>query len=155
MFSLEDFKLEGLRHIVLDGGSRSGKTKSFSDTEGFVNTLYYADIVVNICSTLSIDAAAFDTPAIVLDYEDPGRKVPHWEHIHRLNAFDHQEALIRTGGVRTPRSVEEFTRDINAYLSNPALEKEGRARIIEEFVAPFDGKAGERLANILLEELGK
>lgn len=156
MYEIEDFKLEGLKHVVLDAGSRVGKTRSFSDTDAFINLLHYADVVINICSTLSIDASTFDTPAIALDYEDPKKgRAPYWEHIHRLNDFDHQAHLIQTGGVRTPRSPQELAENINAYLENPTLDKEGRKRIIEEFVAPFDGRTGARIASVLTEEIQK
>lgn len=151
-FKREEYGLDLLSHIVLDDAF-SGKTK-FSDTEKFINLMYHADIVVNICSTLSIDAAVFKTPAICINYDDPKRKLSYYEQVGRLyDHFDHYEELVAMGGVILPESPEELADAINIYLDDPGTHGEGREAIIERFVAPFDGQAGKRLGNFVLNEL--
>lgn len=148
MYTKEEYHLEGLTHVVLDSGS----SRSFSDTEAFINTLSYADVVINICSTLSIDAAAFGKPSIAIGYEEPKKNIPYWQSVERLNDFDHQARLLKTRGTRVATSFEKLVADINAYLADPSLDAKERETIIEEFAAPFDGKAGERLGRLLTEE---
>lgn len=151
-FKLKDYGLETLSHLVLDDAF-SGKTK-FSDTEKFINLIYHADIIINICSTLSIDAAVFKKPAICINYDDPNRQLSYYEKVGRLyDHFDHYEELVATGGVALPESPEELFEAINIYLKSPQTHKEGRDAIVERFVAPFDGKAGERLGDFVLNEL--
>ncbi len=151
-----EYGMESMRHVKIDRAYMERGKRLSTDTGGFIQLMWYADVVINICSTLSIDAAVFDTPAIALEFDDPERPQRYWKSMPRFNEyFDHQRRLIETGGVRTPRSLEDLARDIDAYLDNPSLDAEGRKKVLEEFVAPFDGKAGERLASILTGELAE
>ena len=56
-------------------------------------------------------------------------------------------------GVQTPTSMNELVKAINEYLEDPTKDFDGRKRIIEEFVAPLDGKAGERLAKTVVKNI--
>ncbi|MDC1205249.1 hypothetical protein N8083_00170 [Candidatus Pacebacteria bacterium] len=150
LFSHSDYGLDELSHVKLDDAF-SGK-KKFSDTEKFVNLIFHADIVINISSTLSVDAAVFDTPAICVKFDDPNRKLSYYEKVDRLyDMFDHYERLVSTGGVRTPESPEALIHTINEYLEDSTLDSTGRKKIVEEFVSPFDGQAGKRLGEIVSE----
>ena len=149
IFSMEEYHLKELEHITLDQGA-----KTLSDTEHFVNLMIHSDVIINIASTLSVDASVFETPAICINFDTPGKKLSHFESVHRLyDYFDHYEKLVSSGGVRTPISPEGLIKDINEYLDNPELDKEGRQRIVEFFVEPFDGNSGKRLAKILTDEV--
>ncbi len=149
IFKVEDFRLENLPHIVLDTATtQKDGSPIFTDTEKFVNLLYYSDVTINIGSTLSIDASAFDRPAIAIDFDDPAKNLSYWESVKRFNDyFDHQVRLLQTGGVSTPGSLGQLIQSINNYFENPLRDNEGRKKVLEEFAAPFDGKAGERLAS--------
>ena len=152
MFSVEDYHLDNLDNVILDGGSED--KKSFSDGDKLMNLFYHSEIIINICSTLSIDAAVFKTPAICINFDDIESSQSYWESVSRLyDSFDHYEKLIATGGVKLPDSKAQLAEDINSYLENPELDSEGRQEIIDEFVAPFDGKASQRLAEKVGEEL--
>ena len=152
IFSLEEYGLESLKNVTLDNAF-SGK-QLFSDTDKFINLLYHADIIINICSTLSIDAAVFDKPAICINFDDKENKLSHFESVHRLyDHFDHYERLIAMNGVQTPTSMNQLVKAINEYLEDPTKDFDGRKRIIEEFVAPLDGKAGERLAKTVVKNI--
>ena len=156
MFSSADYKFSELRHVVPNVGAPGESPKAFSDTTTFINLLYHAGVTINIASTLSIDAAAFDKPVIAIGFDDPAKRLSYWESVERFNDhFDHQEHLLGTGGARIANSRDELARLINLYLDDPSLDKEGRKKILAEFVEPFDGHAGERLACILAEEVAK
>ena len=149
IFSIEDYGLQGLKHIKLDEGA-----KTLSDTEYFVNLMTHSDVIINIASTLSIDASVFGTPAICINFDTPGKKLSRFESVHRLyDYFDHYEKLVSSGGARTPTSSKMLIEDINKYLADPNIDKDGRKKIVEFFVEPFDGKSGERLAEILTSEV--
>lgn len=145
LFKIEDYKLDKLEHLVLDDAF-SGKSL-FTDAEKFINLLYYSDVIISISSTLSIDAAVFDKPAICINFDDEIRQLSKYQQVHRLyDSFDHYERLVSTGGVRIPDSLDKLVDDINEYLDNPALDSVGRKEIINTFVAPLDGASGKRLA---------
>ncbi len=153
LFNIKEYKLNELKHIALDPTFVDTGTAKFSNEEKFVNLMTHSDIIINIASTLSIDGAVFDTPVICINFDDSARKLSRWESVHRLyDTFDHYEQLVKTGGVRTPQSHQELAKDINDYLKDPSIDKEGRKQILENFVEPFDGKTSERLATILVKE---
>ena len=154
-FKMEDYNIDELGHITLDAAFVD-KKKAFSDTEKFVNLIYHCDVLVNVASTLAIDGSVFDKPIICVNFDDERKNLPHWKSAHRLfDSFDHYEHLIATKGVRLSRSFDELIKDINDYLEDPALDKEGRKKILEEFVDPFDGRSGKRLSCILTEEVSR
>lgn len=154
IFKEEDYgikKLKNVKYLNLFGGKEMG----FLDTEStFINIVYYADVVINVASTLSIDAAVFDKPIICVSFDDPLKKIPRWQSVRRLHdSFDHYERLLSTGGVKLAQSKEELVTYINQYLDDPTIDKNGRKSIIDLFVAPFDGSASKRLADILAKEV--
>ncbi|MCB9809992.1 hypothetical protein H6781_00145 [Candidatus Nomurabacteria bacterium] len=152
LFSIDDYKLGGMKNVILDDAF-SGDSL-FTDAEKFINLLYYSDIIVNISSTLSIDAAVFDKPAICINFDDESKRLSKNQQVHRLyDSFDHYERLVATGGVRTPGSFDKFICDINEYLDDSSLDREGRQEIIKLFVSPFDGVSGVRLASIVRQHL--
>lgn len=154
LFSRDEYNLDNLSHVILDGG-KGGQT-GFSDTDKLVNLFYYADVIIHIASTMAIDASVYGKPTMSINYDDPSKKLSYWESVHRLHdTFDHYEKLVNTGGCKTPKSKEELADFINQYLENPELDADGRQRILDTFVEPFDGKSGERLAGIVNEEIGR
>tara|TARA_B100000745_G_scaffold290355_1_gene229220 strand:- start:18945 stop:20318 length:1374 start_codon:yes stop_codon:yes gene_type:complete len=154
LFSIEEYGLNTLPHITLDPTFVNKEKVFFSDAERFVNLMYHADVVINIASTLSIDAAVFDTPAICINFDSKSKHLSYWEQVGRLyDHFDHYEKLVATGGAVTPESSEALIQNINTYFENPKKDAEGRKEVIKTFVAPFDGFSGKRLAEIVFESV--
>jgi hypothetical protein len=152
LFSRDEYNLDNLEHVTLDGGKNA--VTGFSDGDKLINLLYHSDIIIQIASTMAIDASVFETPTICINFDSPLKNISYWERVTRLyDTFDHYEKLVSSGGARTSESKEELIEDINDYLKNPKLDSEGRQKMLDFFVEPFDGKSGERLANILTEEI--
>lgn len=152
-FKLAEYRLDELKHVVLNDAFSGGK--KFSDTDVFINILHYSDIIINIASTLSIDAAVFDTPAICINFDDKEKNLSYWEEVGRLyDTFDHYEKLVATGGAHIATSVDDLAQAITRYLEDPSVDKEGRQTIIDTFVYKRDGKAAERIGDCIQKELG-
>jgi hypothetical protein len=111
-----------------------------------VNALWHAAAVINISSTLTVDAALLDRPVICLAYDaQPDPKFP--EGRARLYAYSsHYAPLVATGGVTMAASAAECVRAVEAYLGDPGLHRERRRKIVQIVAGPADGRAGERLA---------
>lgn len=109
--------------------------------------LYHSDVVVAFASTLAIDAVAFNKPVVFVGFDAEPR--PYWDSLTRYYDYDHQRALLETGGIRLARNPEELVRYVNDYLKNPELDATGRKRIINDRCWKLDGHSGERLANII------
>jgi hypothetical protein len=126
------------------------------DTGGFVppgdfyqeqiNALSHAAAVINISSTLTVDAAILDRPVICLAYDAaPDGRFP--EGRAKLYAYSsHYARLVATGGVAVVGSAAECVQAVETYLADPGRDREGRREIVEIVAGPADGRVGERLA---------
>lgn len=111
-----------------------------------VNALGHAALVINMASTLTVDAAILDRPIVSIAYDsslDP--KFPEgraWMY----NNSSHFRPLVETGGVRVAYSEEDCCDWIERYLDDPSSDRLGRQRIVEMVAGELDGGSGKRLA---------
>ncbi|MBF0284295.1 MAG: hypothetical protein HQL51_07535 [Magnetococcales bacterium] len=133
--------------------TNDGWNPSEREMHQLAETLCYADVVVNIASTITIDACAFDTPVVNVAFDGP-RDLPPGRSCRRFYAFDHYRSIVATGGARMAFSAEELQRALAAYLADPSLDAEGRERIRREQYGVLDGQAGRRVAECILGGLG-
>ena len=122
------------------------------DMNGLGELMWYSDVVVNTASTITIDAACFDTPVINVAFDGPQNK-PFIESCRRFYDFEHYRNIVNTGGVKVAYSIEELVEDVNVYLDNPSIDAGGRERIRQEQCWKLDGKSGERIARYLIDNL--
>lgn len=125
---------------------------SFDDIRGLTNTLVNADLFICYASSMSIDAAVFNKPVINIDFEVRPKELMSKSPTY-FYQMTHYAKAVRTGGIRYPKNVSEFFQDINAYLENPKLDEAGRRRLVAEQCWKLDGKAGERVAQVVIESL--
>ncbi len=108
------------------------------DVHFLANLTCHADLNTNLASTMTLDFAIHDRPVVNLafDVQNPppfGR--PLWEYFYR---FEHYRPVVELGAARFARSPGEWAGHINAYLDNPALEREQRRRFVQlEVGAPI------------------
>lgn len=115
-------------------------------------SMLYSDVVVNYGSTITIDAAVFDTPVVCVNFDFRGKR-PYKYSMTRLYEFDHFKKLIDIGGVKLPKSREQLLEAIDNYIKDPSIDKIGRAKIINQQCHFKDGKSGERVANHIIKLL--
>src|SRR5262249_31673635 len=116
----------------------------------WVNTFRHADVVVNLSSTVTVDAAICDRPVVNLDYDpEPGQ--PNQDLVKDVNhAWTHFKPSAESGGVWLVNNPEEMVAAVRTYLAHPELHREKR-RWIAEFVCGYiDGRCGERMAEAIL-----
>lgn len=116
------------------------------------DSIWHSSLVITWASTMVIDAAAFDKPIILVGFDASHR--PYGRSIQQYYDYDHQRAIILSGGVRLANTPEELIRLVSCYLADPALDKAGREKIRNDYCGRLDGRAGERLGKFLLERLG-
>lgn len=115
-------------------------------------TMQFADVVVNLGSTVTIDAAVFDTPIICVGFDFRGER-PFKASVKRLYVFDHYAKLKTTGGFDFAESKEELISQLNHALKTPTHLKENRKKIVQQQCVFTDGKSGERVANFIINKL--
>ena len=120
-----------------------------ADMMHLADLLRYSDVSLNAGSTLSIDSAIVDTPIVNVGFDGYVQEAPE-RSASRLYEFTHYANLVRTGGVRIARTADDMMEQIDVYLKDPARDREGRRRIVEEQCYRVDGLAGRRVGMRLL-----
>ena len=120
-----------------------------SDVELMVNSLRYSEITITTVSTLTVDAMALDKPAINIRFDADPTTAPG-DRVELFSHFDHYLSLEATKGIRLARSFDELILELNAYLENPKLDAEGRAKIRRAQIEFEDALSGARSAQAIL-----
>lgn len=116
------------------------------------DTLFYADVLVVGPSTMSVDAALFDKPIISIGF-DGKEKREYYNSIRRYFDYNHQQAILKSGGVKYVTSALELQEALSLYLLNPQADAEGRKRIVREQCWRDDGKSSERVTDAILSSM--
>jgi hypothetical protein len=118
------------------------------------NTMRHSDVVVNVASTLAIEAAIFDTPVVNVSFD--GEAPADWlRSARRYYRFTHYVNITRHGAVRVAESPAQLVEQVGRYLDDPSLDREGRGRVVHEQCQFLDGRSGERVAALVAGELAE
>lgn len=119
----------------------------------WVNTFRHAAVVVNLSSTVTVDAAICDRPVVNLDF-DPSPGQPDQSLIKEINHhWTHFSPIAESDGLWLVNDTTEMIRAVRSYLENPALHREGRRWIVRYVCQYPDGACGERMATAIEEFL--
>ncbi len=117
----------------------------------WINTFRHADVVVNLSSTVTIDAAIFDTPVVNLDF-DPQPGQADQQLIKEINHnWTHFKPIAESGGVYLVNDFDAMVGAIKTYLAHPELHREQRRWMVDYVCGHVDGKCGERMADAILD----
>lgn len=112
----------------------------------WINTFRHADAVVNLSSTVTVDAAIFDVPVVNLDF-DPQPGAMDTELIRDINhRWNHFKPVAESGGVWLVKNFDEMACAVKNYLRSPALHHAARHWIVEYVCQHADGKCARRMA---------
>jgi len=116
--------------------------------------LRYTDVLVNIFSTLNIEASIMDVPTVNIVFEG---KTERKKRVRQSIDIDlnqvHNQRIIVTGALKMCYNPEELITSINDYLNNPSLNKKQREVLVEQEAGPFKGTAGKKIAEIMMNLL--
>jgi hypothetical protein len=115
-------------------------------------TMRHTDVAVNVASTITIEACVFDTPVVNIAF-DGAEPLAYARSARRYYAFTHYVNITRHNAVRIAAAPDEMIHHINAYLAAPDRDAAGRQRVVAEQCHFVDGRAGERIATGVIEEL--
>ncbi len=129
------------------GGASKLNEITRQDEQTLIDSLYYADVLVTGQSTMVIDAAAFDTPSIIIDFDTEPRE--YYDSMHRYYDYEYYPPVIQSGGVFVARSPEELRILVESSLTDRALGHDGRMRLFAEQAGELGGGSAERLVEAL------
>src|SRR5262249_39307161 len=120
--------------------------------EHLADTLCHSDVVVQVASTIAIEAAIFDTPVVNVSFD--GETPAEWTRsARRYLRFPHFVNITRHGAVRLSETPDELVAGVAAYLHDRTLDAEGRRRVVREQCEFLDGRSSERAAAAVVETL--
>lgn len=122
---------------------------STDDVRQLASTLRWSDVILNCGSTMMLDAACFDTPIIGIAFDGERTERSYWRSSARLFEREHCKNVVKTGGVRVVCDRKELTEALEAYLADPTLDREGRARLVKEQSGTL-GEASRKLGEVVL-----
>ena len=105
-------------------------------------------MVINLVSTLTLDAAANDRPAILICYEGE-KELPYVQSARIWYDFLHYRNIVKTGACPIVHSHVELQAAINRFLDDPEYLRKERNELIHSFLFKNDGRSAERIAQVV------
>ncbi len=118
------------------------------------DTLCHADVVVNVASTITIEACIFDTPVVNIGFDGP-KESPYVRSARRYYSFTHYVNITSRNAVRVAWSPEEMVAWVGRYLNDRSIDAAGRRQVVLDQCQFTDGKSSARVVECILDELGR
>jgi hypothetical protein len=125
---------------------------SSEDVAHLRDSLLYSDVVLNIASTITLEACVLDRPVVNLAYNPAGSNWP--VTIADYYYLAHYKPVTLSGAVRLARSEEELLAGIGEALLHPEYRREERKRLYQSMVTYTDGRCAMRLAEAIWRFVG-
>lgn len=123
------------------------------DEEGLWKIIDAADVVVNLFSTLALEACIFDKPVIHMWYFSPMQRVLLQPVYYPSHDAMHNRRAVASGAVVVARSREELVDEIIHALEQPSELSLQRRKYVEQECGILDGKALQRLVDVCVNHL--
>lgn len=110
-------------------------------------TMRYAAVVINVFSTMCLDAMANGAPVIVIGFD--AVPVPQERSVRNYTELQHIKELLEFNAVSLANSNDELLFFINQYLNDRSFNLENRQKCVVAETFGLDGKAAARVADLL------
>ncbi len=117
------------------------------------DTLCHSDVVINVASTITIEACIFDTPVVNICFDGP-EEAPSVRSARRYYSFTHYVNITSRQAVRVAQSPAEMIAAVQRYLEDPTLDAAGRRQVVLDQCQFTDGQSSDRVVRCVLDELG-
>jgi hypothetical protein len=153
-------ELENIRrdfpHAVIQSPQKHWQRVPFQSEAGireWISSVRHADVLINLSSTMAVDAAYFDHPVVNINF-DPEPGAPNQTMIKEINtSWNHFRPICESGGLWLANDMNEVIEATKAYLRDPSLHRAGRRKMVEQVCGLVDGQAGHRMAEATLSLL--
>ena len=115
--------------------------------------LHYSDLMINVFSTVSLEAAICDLPVIHLAFDTYTYGLRYANTTNFLQRQTHNRRPLRLAASKVAKDEEELIMYIRRYLENPDLEKEERRVYALAECGVLDGKASSRVVEMIKSRL--
>ncbi|MBV9349405.1 MAG: hypothetical protein JO026_01510 [Patescibacteria group bacterium] len=138
----------------IDAGVADTNRWTFGDADilHLANSIYHSDVVINVDSTLTLDAAALDKSSILIGF-DGNRKLPYRRSIAYIYEREHYRNVLVTGAAPLVRNYDELQAELNGFLFNPDYKRKELNLLKAKLLYKIDGMAGKRMGEAVLDML--
>lgn len=116
-------------------------------------TMRYAAMVINVFSTMCLDAMANGAPVIVVGFD--AVPVPPERSVRNYTELQHIRELLEFDAVSLANSNEELLGFITLYLNDRSFNLENRQKCVAAETFGLDGQAAPRVAGLLAARIGQ
>jgi hypothetical protein len=137
------------RWVHADPGNWTRVMPSAEDVAFLANLTHHVDVNVNLGSTMTLDFGMHDRPVVNVAFDcakPPVFGMPVWDYYYN---YEHLRPIVELGASRIARTREQLADHVNAYLENPALDRDGRRRLVEMQVGVAPGESSRRIVDVL------
>ena len=145
----------GLREVILQWPNVADTPKSSTAwqsahdrTSDLAETLHHGAVIINVVSTIALDAAMLDRPIVCIAF-DGDRPRPYLQSIRKMYDYTHYRPVVESGGVVLASSHAHLVEAVNVYLAQPDSHREGRRRIRETVCGFSGGRSAELIGEYL------
>lgn len=116
------------------------------------HSIKYSDVVVNLFSTINLEACLFDKPVIQMWYfGGPGKLMLRKPIYIPYPTYFHIRKLLSYNGTQTATSRQELITLIKEAVIFPERFREGRLKTVEQECGTLDGNVSQRLVDACWE----
>lgn len=111
-------------------------------------TMQFSDVVINVASTITIDAAWFDTPVINvgIDFDSAG----YSGSIRRYYCYTHYKLVVDTGAADLVLTCDRLIEALSAYIDDPGKDATERTKLIALQAISRKHDASSKTADLLV-----
>ncbi len=122
----------------------------YDEIKHFVNLMYHSDVVVNIASTLTLDACCFNKPIVCVAFGVLHNLRNHKDVTKIYYEMNHYLDVLETDAIDLVKNEDELLKSINNYLEYPEHKNEQRKVLLDTLCYKVDGNSSRRIANEIL-----
>ena len=147
-------KYAGHPHVRFDASANhfvpGGWTPDRAEMGWLASLIAHAGVVVNIASTITLEAALLDRPIINVGF-NPDEPERFARNIVEGAFRRHYRYVLERDACAVVTSEDDLTRRIDEFFRDPGRQRAERRRLAEDISHRLDGKAARRLADAILE----
>ncbi|MFC2001664.1 hypothetical protein ACFLUZ_04065 [Chloroflexota bacterium] len=122
----------------------------WSDMQKLSALCRYSDVIVNLYSTVTIEACIHDTPVVNINFNGfATQPLAFRKDVDKMYQNTHVQRVQEMGATTDANSPEELIQYINMYLNNPEINSQKRKQLAKQECEYLDGLSTERAALII------
>lgn len=121
---------------------------SKSEVTTYGALMRYADVLINIASTTSLDALATDAPIVNIAFDVSETAVE--ASCGRFYGYSHYVQIVDSAAVRLAHSEGELREILNTYLQDRSVDREARMAARDRFLTFADAGSADRVGAAIM-----